>query len=1091
MRKHTLGQALVEFALIFPVLLAAMLAIVDGAFLFQAYITVNHAAHEAARFAVVYRPVQGECLNRDDFGSPILEPYPNCPTDYAEAPNETDDHYYDRRVALIKDIALDATLGLQTDDVCTSLGCIQSNWVDPGMIGVRVWGFQSFESAEEEDKPGLPGLPVRVEVVHNVPLVVYGGFFPNAMVRVSSNAEMVNEGIQVGYGNQAPPTFEAPVAAVPPGPGAPTPTYEPSPTPGPTPTATLQPVYAIDLSPADATNVLPDQREHALRAHVTDDLGQDVAGARVTFLTDEGSFQKSGTGDNYIIIPTGADDGSARPVLYANEPTTATITAWLDYNLSGGVDPGEPFDTARKVWVAPGSYLVVSNHNPEPDVTIAVSVYDHPLSQSPLSLLWCPTSITSTQIAEQMAFPVDLDAGGDAPDVPVHVPQAVAGLYRIESHEGDVGPGNCGDPLTLVAYSANLEIATVPPDLEILAATVVYPELVAPGEPITLAITVTNQSPVVIDTGPFDLDTYVDLPAEPYLQQLGETKQWLPNLGPFETTVVTTTVTVYTAEDHEAWFQVDTTDYVDEGDEGGEDNNVFGPLALEMADCVPFRDREDDFNAGLGAQWTGQDIGNPLAGSQQTAGGQLEVTANGSDIWGSYDRFRYVHQSPLSGDFRMTLRVLDVSDFSNDWAKSGLMVRESTAPGSRHYSIYQTRNRGISRQFRANTGGTSSSSTTGGLNPPRYLRIEREGSTLTASYSSDGESWTTQGGSRDMNFPAAVHVGIATTSHDSGRTGTAVYDDFEICRPTGFEDVDPPSSEVHPPGLIQCAELLSVPGFEGNPATVFSYWTAGDAAGRIGAYQRTSAEFYRGSFAMRLHASNSVIPCSANELQPFLYQRVDLPDEVFAHSTLVVSGQYLVAGSLFECSQRDSPDADDQLNLSLRQTDGTVIVGGRNLINGGTTPYVWNAVYENLETGMGDPGNYAGQTLRLQWDGVNDGDINGTWFYIDDVSAQLCTEWEVPDDEPGLSNIGGLVTTRGENNVPTAMPGTFVWAYAQGSDVYHTRSIHDGTYSFFNIPPGTYIVYAEAWVGGELRTVSTSVTVEADERLTDINLLLQ
>ena len=38
------------------------------------------------------------------------------------------------------------------------------------MLGVRVWGFQSFETAEEEDRPGLPGLPVRVEVTHNVSL---------------------------------------------------------------------------------------------------------------------------------------------------------------------------------------------------------------------------------------------------------------------------------------------------------------------------------------------------------------------------------------------------------------------------------------------------------------------------------------------------------------------------------------------------------------------------------------------------------------------------------------------------------------------------------------------------------------------------------------------------------------------------------------------------------------------------------------------------------------------------------------------------------------------------------------------------------
>jgi len=510
-----------------------------------------------------------------------------------------------------------------------------------------------------------------------------------------------------------------------------------------------------------------------------------------------------------------------------------------------------------------------------------------------------------------------------------------------------------------------------------------------------------------------------------------------------------------------------------------------------MADCVPFEGREDDFSAGVGPQWIGRDIGNTAAGSQGPSGGQLRVTGNGYRIWDRTDHFRYVHQSALSGDFRMTVRVTDVDDFRSGWAKAGLMVRESTDSNSRHYSIYQTNSNGISRQYRANTNGTSSSSSSGGISAPQYLRIEREGNTFSAYRSSDGENWTAQGGNTNMNFGGSVLIGLATSSYENYQTRTVYYDDFEVCRPTGFEDVEAPSDELHPPGLVQCAELLSVPGFEGNPATVFSYWTAADTSGLTGAYQRTSAEFYRGSFAMRLHASNSVIPCSANELQPILYQEVEFPNDVFAHSTLVVSGQYLVAGSAFECSLPNSPDTDDELNLSLRQTDGTVIVGGRSLVSGGTTPDIWNAVYENLEDGLGDPATYAGQTLRLQWDGVNDADINGTWFYIDDVSAQLCTEWPVPEDEVGLATIGGLVTTRGENNVPTAMPGTYVWAYAQGSDVYHTRSIHDGTYSFINVPPGTYIVYAEAWVGGELRTVSTSVTVEADDRLSNINLLLQ
>ena len=71
------------------------------------------------------------------------------------------------------------------------------------------------------------------------------------------------------------------------------------------------------------------------------------------------------------------------------------------------------------------------------------------------------------------------------------------------------------------------------------------------------------------------------------------------------------------------------------------------------------------------------------------------------------------------------------------------------------------------------------------------------------------------------------------------------------------------------------------------------------------------------------------------------------------------------------------------------------------------------------------------------------------------------------------------------------MPGTRVWAYSQGTPVMETRAIHNGTYHFYNIEPGTYIIYAEIWISGELRTVTASVTVGPNERRSNINLLLQ
>ncbi|HIE39017.1 MAG TPA: carboxypeptidase regulatory-like domain-containing protein [Anaerolineae bacterium] len=109
---------------------------------------------------------------------------------------------------------------------------------------------------------------------------------------------------------------------------------------------------------------------------------------------------------------------------------------------------------------------------------------------------------------------------------------------------------------------------------------------------------------------------------------------------------------------------------------------------------------------------------------------------------------------------------------------------------------------------------------------------------------------------------------------------------------------------------------------------------------------------------------------------------------------------------------------------------------------------------------------------------------------MDDLECNVCTEQPIPDPVPGTASIGGLVRAM-LGGVPQPLTGAEVWAYSQGGEVYYTRSIHDGTYHFYNIPPGTYWIYSEAWVGGYLRTDSTTVTVVADERNYSVHLLLQ
>jgi hypothetical protein len=81
---------------------------------------------------------------------------------------------------------------------------------------------------------------------------------------------------------------------------------------------------------------------------------------------------------------------------------------------------------------------------------------------------------------------------------------------------------------------------------------------------------------------------------------------------------------------------------------------------------------------------------------------------------------------------------------------------------------------------------------------------------------------------------------------------------------------------------------------------------------------------------------------------------------------------------------------------------------------------------------------------------------------------------------------------------PTKMAGIDVWAIQlpDGNtppaqlDFQTTYTLQDGTYDFYNLNPGTYRIYAEAWVSGNLYSGATTIEVQAGEEVTSANLNL-
>jgi type IV pilus assembly protein PilY1 len=170
--------------------------------------------------------------------------------------------------------------------------------------------------------------------------------------------------------------------------------------------------------------------------------------------------------------------------------------------------------------------------------------------------------------------------------------------------------------------------------------------------------------------------------------------------------------------------------------------------------------------------------------------GYLTVWANGSSIWGTSDKFRYVYQS-ISGDFDVKLRVVSPpTETGQTYAKAGLMVRASTNSNSQHVMVVATNGAGLQFATRQSNGGyTGTFGNYVSINYPVWVRLVRSGNNFTAYYSSNGSSWT-QHASTTVNMSSNVLVGMATASYSSGSLGTGEYDEFicDVCTDDDFND---------------------------------------------------------------------------------------------------------------------------------------------------------------------------------------------------------------------------------------------------------------------------------------------------------------
>lgn len=192
-----------------------------------------------------------------------------------------------------------------------------------------------------------------------------------------------------------------------------------------------------------------------------------------------------------------------------------------------------------------------------------------------------------------------------------------------------------------------------------------------------------------------------------------------------------------------------------------------------------------------------EDLGNPrLPGTTTSNEGGFDVTAAGTDIWGTRDEGRFVY-CERAGDFDIALRIASL-EAADPYTKAGIMARETLAEGSKHayFQVFpdnsqrNNNNGGYEFQYRLIDGAEMKAiypeSAIGDpafpvIFPTAWLRLSRQGNLFIGYYGSEGGGWKPYG-TVEISMPPIVLVGIAVTSHNEGRYTTASFRDISDFR---------------------------------------------------------------------------------------------------------------------------------------------------------------------------------------------------------------------------------------------------------------------------------------------------------------------
>ena len=184
--------------------------------------------------------------------------------------------------------------------------------------------------------------------------------------------------------------------------------------------------------------------------------------------------------------------------------------------------------------------------------------------------------------------------------------------------------------------------------------------------------------------------------------------------------------------------------------------------------------------ATLPQNWGHQDIG-PVGkpGDASFLNGQYNIIASGTDIWQTVDGFHYAY-TPMDGDGQIIARVISMQ-FTDPWAKAGVMFREDMTPDSKHVMMIVTAGNYSSYQWRLAPGEMTHNTDGPTTAMPYWVKLVRKGTLFSGYISPDGKNWK-HIDSIKVPLSKKVYVGLVVSAHNNTALNSVMFDHVKVGR---------------------------------------------------------------------------------------------------------------------------------------------------------------------------------------------------------------------------------------------------------------------------------------------------------------------